>query len=161
MEEPSRMISANAIAIAHCLVKTSLSQIYIYIYIHILFLCKYFTVFNQYLISLLAKADLLPNISGSIRDICPFYNSTLSNQDHLTEANCTETLGHFKLLFSLNCSPLAWIFVCSALFPLLSCLSDHLIIPCQNLCFTVFCFVFFFMIASISIFPPLFHGHST
>ena len=39
------------------------------------------------------------NISANVRDICPFYNSTLSNDDHQTEVNSTEILEHLQLLF--------------------------------------------------------------
>ena len=55
-------------------------------------------------------------MSANMRDISPFYNSTLSNDDHLTETNRMETLEHFNLFLWINCSPHAWIFVCSALF---------------------------------------------
>ena len=75
--------------------------------------------------SFAAGAAKCVQLTGEVKDICPFYNNTV--EGHLPEIDRNAIIHHFKA-FMTECSSLSRIFVCYTLFPL--CLLTEVVLPC-------------------------------
>ena len=78
------------------------------------------------------------SLNREVRGICLYYNDTTDDDDYLSHINKDTIIFHLSPLFYSKCSMLSRIFVCSTLFPFCSTRHSIILLPCQQVCFSVF-----------------------
>ena len=78
------------------------------------------------------------SLNREVRRICPYYNDTTDDDDYLSHLSKDTIIFHFSALFYSKCSTLSRILVCCTLFPFCSPRHSIVLLPCHEVCFSVF-----------------------
>ena len=82
--------------------------------------------------------DNCRNLKKEVCGICLYYQNTTNDDDYLNQIRKDTIIFHFSLLFYSGCSTLSRILVCSRLYPFCSTCHSIVLLPCQQVCFSVY-----------------------